>query len=323
MQTAIDESSPPTPADAMVPAVSRALMLLERLERLERLARQRQPMSSSMLAAELSLPRSSVHGLCNTLLHHGLLRRQGDRGFLIGSGVMNLAQAFVADTNATHEFGALWRDARVAAPRPTLDALLPAGPLARITHHRPHTAQQLHAELERFQAVHLAQGQGREGQLHRPEQQRRCIFGHRMTHPHPVRWLMSCVLALGVSQAAAGAPSQTCPSRVHLASGAIPPADVPAGFQASFSDSQIWLSGFSVFEGLPEKGASLAPVSSAAGTATWKFEGLASDGRWLSCDYANGLIHLASRAADTAKSCKGTFHTSGDPKLPHAEFTCQ
>ena len=105
MQTAFDKlAEPSVPAESLVPAVSRAVMLLERL------ARQRQPMSSSLLAAELSLPRSSVHGLCNTLLHHGLLRRQGDGGFLIGSGVMNLAQAFVADTNVTQEFGAMWRD---------------------------------------------------------------------------------------------------------------------------------------------------------------------------------------------------------------------
>ena len=195
MHTAIDESSPPTPSDALVPAVSRAVRLLERL------ARQRQPMSSSMLAAELSLPRSSVHGLCNTLLHHGLLRRQGDRGFLIGSGVMNLAQAFVADTNVTQEFSAMWRDigqspdeaivlsvldgadcvyvavrnsvrplglafnvgmrlpAHLAGsgkamlawlPQAALDALLPDGPLARLTDHGPHTVQQLRAELERI-----------------------------------------------------------------------------------------------------------------------------------------------------------------------------
>ena len=105
MQTAFDKlAEPSVPAESLVPAVSRAVMLLERL------ARQRQPMSSSLLAAELSLPRSSVHGLCNTLLHHGLLRRPGDGGFLIGSGVMNLAQAFVADTNVTQEFGAMWRD---------------------------------------------------------------------------------------------------------------------------------------------------------------------------------------------------------------------
>ena len=94
----------PAGPESLVPAVSRAVMLLERL------ARQRQPMTSASLAAELALPRSSVHGLCNTLLHHGFLRRQGDGGFLIGSGVMNLAHAFQADTNVTQEFGAMWHD---------------------------------------------------------------------------------------------------------------------------------------------------------------------------------------------------------------------
>jgi DNA-binding IclR family transcriptional regulator len=196
VDTAFDKpAAARTPADSLVPAVSRAVMLLERL------ARERQPMSSSLLAAELALPRSSVHGLCNTLLHHGLLRRQGDGGFLIGSAVMNLAQAFVADTNVTHEFGAMWRDigqspdesivlsvldgadcvyvavrnslrplglafnvgmrlpAHLAGsgkamlawlPRATLQALLPEGPLARMTDHGARTTDQLHAELARI-----------------------------------------------------------------------------------------------------------------------------------------------------------------------------
>jgi len=91
-------------ANTLVPALSRALMLLERL------ARQRQPMSASLLAAELDLPKSSVHGLCNTLLHHGYLRKQGDSGFLMGSRVMGLAEAFIADTNVAQEFGALWQE---------------------------------------------------------------------------------------------------------------------------------------------------------------------------------------------------------------------
>ncbi len=105
MQSALDKlAEPPASAESRVPAVSRAVLLLERL------ARQRRPMSASLLAAELDLPRSSVHGLCNTLLHHGLLRRQGDGGFVIGSGVMHLAQAFVANTNVAQEFGEMWRD---------------------------------------------------------------------------------------------------------------------------------------------------------------------------------------------------------------------
>ena len=193
MQTGLDKlADTPPPTETLVPAVSRAVLLLERL------ARQRQPMSSSLLAAELALPRSSVHGLCNTLLHHGLLRRQGDGGFLIGSGVMHLAQAFVADTNVTQEFGEMWRDIgqspdesvvlsvldgtdcvyvavrnslrplglafnvgmRLPAhltgtgkamlawlPRRTLDALLPDGPLERLTDHGPRSTEQLHVEL--------------------------------------------------------------------------------------------------------------------------------------------------------------------------------
>lgn len=96
-----------------VPAVERALAVLERL------AQQRAPMSLARLAAELALPKSSVHGLCNTLLSHGYLRRQDDGAFRIGPRVMSLAEAFVAGTNVADEFNALWRDA-AAVPEETV-----------------------------------------------------------------------------------------------------------------------------------------------------------------------------------------------------------
>jgi DNA-binding IclR family transcriptional regulator len=87
---------------ALVPAVSRALMLLDRL------AARREPMTLARLAMDLALPKSSVHGLCNTLLSFGYLRRQDDGGFLIGPRVMSLAEAFIAGTNVAREFNALW-----------------------------------------------------------------------------------------------------------------------------------------------------------------------------------------------------------------------
>lgn len=96
---------------ALVPAVSRALTLLERL------AQGREPMSLARLASELALPKSSVHGLCNTLLRFGYLQRQDDGAFRIGPGVMPLAEAFVASTGITQEFNALWAD---AAPDETI-----------------------------------------------------------------------------------------------------------------------------------------------------------------------------------------------------------
>jgi DNA-binding IclR family transcriptional regulator len=93
----------PAPAQPpLVPAVARALTLLERI------AQARTPLTLARLAAELGYPKSSVHGLCNTLLNFGYLRRQPDGAFLIGARVMGLAEAFVAGTQVTDEFNALW-----------------------------------------------------------------------------------------------------------------------------------------------------------------------------------------------------------------------
>ena len=107
----------PPPA-ALVPAVSRALLLLDRL------AERREPMTLARLAAELSLPKSSVHGLCNTLMSFGYLRRQDDGSFLIGPRVMSLAEAFIAGTNVAREFNALWSDAAIATDETILLSVL-------------------------------------------------------------------------------------------------------------------------------------------------------------------------------------------------------
>src|SRR6185295_6422408 len=90
------------PVAPLVPAVARALTLLDRL------ARGREPMTLARLASELALPKSSVHGLCTTLVSFGYLRRQADGTFLIGPRVMGLAEAFVAGTDVAQEFNALW-----------------------------------------------------------------------------------------------------------------------------------------------------------------------------------------------------------------------
>ena len=68
-------------------------------------------MSMARLATDLALPKSSVHGLCSTLLSLGYLRRQADGGLSIGPRVMNLAEAFVAGTDVAREFDALWLSA--------------------------------------------------------------------------------------------------------------------------------------------------------------------------------------------------------------------
>jgi len=65
-------------------------------------------MTLAQLATDLALPKSSVHGLCSTLLSRGYLRRRPDGAFLLGPRVMGLAEAFVAGTDVAQEFAALW-----------------------------------------------------------------------------------------------------------------------------------------------------------------------------------------------------------------------
>lgn len=102
----------PHAAPGLVPAVARAVAVMDLL------ARQREPLSMAHVAAALALPKSSVHGLCNTLLNFGYLRRADNGALQIGPSVMSLAEAFVASTSVAGEFEALWRGVR--APDETL-----------------------------------------------------------------------------------------------------------------------------------------------------------------------------------------------------------
>lgn len=112
---------PSKPAVALVPAVTRALTLLDRL------AQQREPMSLAQLTSELALPKSSVHGLCNTLVSFGYLRRQPDGAFLIGPRVMSLAEAFVSGTDVAQEFNALWAELGSAPEESVVLSVLSGG----------------------------------------------------------------------------------------------------------------------------------------------------------------------------------------------------
>lgn len=67
-----------------------------------------QPLTVSDLARKLSLPKSTVHGLCGTLVDLGLLSRRSGNSFLIGPHVMRWANAFLAQTDLTAEFSSLW-----------------------------------------------------------------------------------------------------------------------------------------------------------------------------------------------------------------------
>lgn len=90
------------PSDKGVPALARGARILDAIVASD------QPLTVSDLARRLGLPKSTVHGLCATLLDLGLLSRRGGNAFRIGPHVMRWAGAFLAQTDLTAEFSQLW-----------------------------------------------------------------------------------------------------------------------------------------------------------------------------------------------------------------------
>jgi len=85
-----------------VPAVVRAKAILD-------LVAQSQPAPHvSEIARQLGLPKSSVHGLCNTLVSLGLLSRLGPGTFGLGGHLMVWANAFAAKSDMISSFLRLW-----------------------------------------------------------------------------------------------------------------------------------------------------------------------------------------------------------------------
>lgn len=86
----------------LVPAVERASIILDIVS-----ASKRYPTVSD-LARETALPKSTVHGLCTTLMHLGLLIRRPDQTFVLGPHLLKWSNAFERQTDIAAEFAALW-----------------------------------------------------------------------------------------------------------------------------------------------------------------------------------------------------------------------
>lgn len=86
----------------LVPAVERASIILDMVA-----VSKRYPTVSD-LARETALPKSTVHGLCTTLVQLGLLIRRPDQTFVLGPHLLKWSNAFERQTDIAAEFAALW-----------------------------------------------------------------------------------------------------------------------------------------------------------------------------------------------------------------------
>lgn len=89
------------PLQKLVPAVERAAEILDLVSASKRF------LTVSELSRETNLPKSTVHGLCGTMVKLGLLVRRSDQTFVIGPHVLRWSNGFERQTDVATEFALL------------------------------------------------------------------------------------------------------------------------------------------------------------------------------------------------------------------------
>jgi DNA-binding IclR family transcriptional regulator len=93
-----DGSTPPSEADSLAPAVTRAATILDVLAENDGEAA-----GPSEIARRLGLPKSSIANICGALADAGLVRRVGT-GFALGRRLAELGGAYLATVDQVQEF---------------------------------------------------------------------------------------------------------------------------------------------------------------------------------------------------------------------------
>lgn len=91
----------PTPK-GLVPSILKAARLLEIV------ASTSGPFGLAELTRKLDLPKSSVLGICTTLVQSGFLLKHENGLYQLGPRVLELAHAYLANTDFTQEFAVAW-----------------------------------------------------------------------------------------------------------------------------------------------------------------------------------------------------------------------
>ncbi|KWW35094.1 IclR family transcriptional regulator, blcABC operon repressor [Cupriavidus metallidurans] len=84
------------------PAVVRAVQVMDAV------AAAHEPLTLADLTRLTGAPKSSLHGMCDTLVQLQLLKRLPGGAMALGPHVMSWANAFLSQTQITEEFRALW-----------------------------------------------------------------------------------------------------------------------------------------------------------------------------------------------------------------------
>lgn len=94
-------------------------------------------------------------------------------------------------------------------------------------------------------------------------------------------------------------------------------------WQETAGDMPLWLTNIAVYDGPVVENASLVPSEQKNKQDIWLFVGPNPLGKFIACEYGNGVVKLSQPLAKTVASCRVTTVKSKQRSGIDAEFFCQ
>lgn len=118
--------------------------------------------------------------------------------------------------------------------------------------------------------------------------------------------IILCVFGITATHFAHAGGQVECPPTLQVQAMSL--VDVPVGFTPVEPVGLVRLSGGNLYDGPPQQEAALKPFSQQTTkqtrSVTWKLQGEYPDGKWFSCDYAQGTLRIARRLEDASTECQ-------------------
>ena len=136
--------------------------------------------------------------------------------------------------------------------------------------------------------------------------------------------VLSLVAVVAADRSVASEQVLQCPEQVPP--GSIRLADNADGWMA-FVPEPLRLTAAGFMQGPPSTRADLKPSAtkrtSAGSVVKWAFEGAYPEGKWLSCEYAQGVVALARRIDDSAAECSVEYQKTKHGELAVQRIVCR
>lgn len=111
-------------------------------------------------------------------------------------------------------------------------------------------------------------------------------------------------------------PDKVMPSKIEISNEGL------NAWQVTSGEMPLWLSNIGVYDGPVSQNAALVPDQQKNMQNMWLFTDTNNNGKFIACEYGNGLVKLSQPVSDKSKRCSAKAVKAKNYQGISAEFIC-